>query len=282
MALDEGDQRVHVNLEYIAVGFMIFMILVVVQTNIFGVTTHIITGFEHSESYKKAANILDVLLLSPGVPSNWWDYETYPHPNNISYIGLALEGSTEEYVLDIKKIQRLNPDSAGYIPPTSVRSLLGLRSYYDYSLRIMPIFNISISNVTGNFNIKVQDLNDLGLPNTNVTAFYVPSSIQAGVDYNSSSQLTEKDGSCNISFDYNPEFGIVVCVSHIGVKVLASKPENLFIRVLDDQVFEATYALISYLEYKTASRSLFTHTEIILRYVKIEGVSYYVEFMLWE
>jgi len=267
--------------EYILAGIMIFMILAVVGINIFNVTTHTLARLEQLKEYRKAADILDSLLLSPGYPPDWWNYSKYPNPENISFIGLALQGSVGAYVLDARKLNRLNSSSNGYIPPTKMRSLLGLRRSYDFSLRIMPVFNVSISNVTGTFNITVRDLNGVGLPNANVTAFYVPRSLEPGVDYNCSYAVTDKDGRCTVSFDYNPEYGIVVCVSKVGVKVIASKPENPRLRIIGERVFEADYPLISYLEYKTASISGFAQREVAFRYVTIDSASYYVEFTLW-
>jgi len=260
---------------------MLIMILIVVQTNIFNMTTHILAGFEQTESYQKAADILDVLLLSPGEPIDWWDYNKYPYTDNVSAIGLAL-GVEEDYVLDIKKISRLDSSSTEYISPTIVRSLLGLRSYYDFSLKITPVFTVTITNTSGNYNIQVHDINGAGLPNSNVTAFYIPSSIQTGVEYNYTSQKTGVDGSCALSFDYNSDYGVVVSVNHLGVKLIASKPENLKLRIVGNQIFEAEYPLVSYFEFKTASYSSFTQTDIVYRYVTIDGVYYYVEFFLWE
>ena len=270
-----------VNVEYIVVGLMIILILVVVQTNILNVTTQILAGYEQSASYQKAAKIMDVLLLSPGEPANWWDSTKYPYLNNISSIGLALEGE-EEYVLDIRKLSRLDPGSSGYLSPTHIRSLLGLRSYYDFSLRITPVFIVTITNTSGNYNIHITDTSGVGLPNSNITAFYVPSSLHTGVEYNYTSQKTGIDGRCNISFDYNASHGIVVCVDHLGAKTMASKPENLNLRIVGNHVFEVQYPLLSSLVCETASYTASAHTGIVYRYVTIDGVYYYVEYSLWE
>lgn len=271
----------YVSIEYIVVGLLLIMILIVVQTNIFNMTTHILAGFEQSESYQKASDILDVLLLSPGEPIDWWNHNKYPQTENINSIGLALAGE-QEYILDIKKISRLNSGSSEYISPTLVRSLLGLRSYYDFSLKITPVFTVTITNTSGNYNIQVHDNHGAGLPNTNVTAFYIPSSIQSGVEYNYTSQITGIDGSCSLSFDYNSDYGVVVSVNHLGVKTISSKPENLKLRIVENQIYEAEYPLLSSLECETASYSSFTQAEIVYRYVTIDGVYYYVEFFLWE
>jgi len=271
----------YVNVEYIVVGLMIILILMVVQTNILNVTTHILAGFEQSASYQKVAKILDVFLLSSGEPADWWDYTKYPDPKNISSFGLALDGE-EEYVLDIRKLWRLDPSSGGYVSPTLVRSLLGLRSYYDFSLKITPVFTVTITNTSGDYNIHVSDTTGVGLPNANVTAFYIPSSLQTGVDYNYTSQKTSIDGSCSISFDYNASHGIVLCVNHLGVTTLASKPENLNLRIVGNHVFETQYPLVSSLECETASYTASTHTGIVYRYVTIDGVYFYVEYSMWE
>lgn len=271
----------YVNIEYIVVGLFLILILIVVQTNVFNVTTHILAGFEQTESHQKAVDILDILMLSPGEPSDWWNYNKYPDTENISSIGLAL-GGVEDYVLDIRKISRFDSSSPGYLSPTTVRSLLGLRSYYDFSLKITPVFTVTIANVSGNYDIQVHDINGAGLPNSNVTAFYIPSSIETGVEYNYTSRITGIDGSCALSFDYNSDYGVVVCVDHLGVKTIVSQPENLKLRIVGNQIFEAEYPLISYLECETASYSSLTQTEIVYRYITIEGVYYYVEFVLWE
>lgn len=269
------------SLEYILAGILIFLILMVTEISVFNMTVHTLAGMEQSEEYTKAAEILDSLLLSPGDPPDWWDYEKYPSPDNITSIGLALQGSVEAYVLDVRKLSRFDSGSSGYLSPVRVRSLLGLSRYYDFSLEITPIFNITISNVTGTYTIRVRDLNGLGVPNVNITAFYVPSSIAPGVDYPCTSNMTRGDGSCTVTFDYNPEYGIAVCARQAGVKVIASKPENLKLRIEGERVFTTTYSLIPYLSYETASGGGLLHGEVVSRYVKIEGVSYYVEFNLW-
>jgi hypothetical protein len=260
---------------------MIFLVLTVVQTNLFNLTTHVLTGLEQPESYQKAADIIDVLLLSPGSPPDWWDYTKYPNPENITSIGLALEGEAD-YVLDLRKLARLNSSSAEYLSPSFVRSLLGLRSYYDFSLKITPVFQVSIANASGEYTVQVSDINGAGVPNSNVTAFYIPSSIQTGIDYAFTSQRTGEDGSCVLTFAYDPEYGVIVNVNHIGVTVLASKPENLKLRVVGSHLFEAQYPLVTDLDYGTAFPGSATHTEIVHKYVQTDGVYYHVEFTLWE
>jgi len=82
-----------------------------------------------------ALTALKSMLLDTGDPVNWGS-----DPNGIQRFGLASSAGGSFYVLDPNKVQRL--DIVGY---DKVRDLLGLEGY-GFSLRILPPFNVTITD----------------------------------------------------------------------------------------------------------------------------------------
>lgn len=156
-------------IEYISAGIIISLIL--------GLTIHFssnmvdvkVNAIEQKTGFEIAGNVIDTLLLSPGRPNNWGDSPELP-----SSMGLALDDAIKLYQLDPSKVRRLSNESENYIPPYMVRDLLGLSACYYISIRIMPIYTISISNITEEI-FSVSVTNQWGSPvsNANITAAYV-------------------------------------------------------------------------------------------------------------
>jgi len=156
-------------IEYITAGIIISLIL--------GLTIHFssnmvdvkINAIEQKTGFAIAGNVIDTLLLSPGSPNNWGD-----SPEPPSTMGLALDNAIKLYQLDASKVRRLSSESENYIPPYMVRDLLGLSACYYISIRIMPVYTITISNITEEiFSISVTNQWGSPVSNVNVTAAYV-------------------------------------------------------------------------------------------------------------
>jgi hypothetical protein len=81
-----------------------------------------------------ALNVFDAILLGGGSPAHWGS--TFPFDqNSVSIFGLASSEESSLYILDMDKVQRLDPESPGYIEYPRARDLLELEDY-GFSLSI--------------------------------------------------------------------------------------------------------------------------------------------------
>lgn len=156
-------------IEYISAGIIISLILgltIHFSTNIVNLK---VNAIEQEMGFNMAENVLDTLLLSAGIPSNWGDSPDLP-----SSIGLALDNAIKLYQLDSAKIKRLSKESTNYIPPHMVRDLLGLGGCYYISFKIMPVFSMEVTNTTSeSFSIRVTNRWGSPISNANITAAYI-------------------------------------------------------------------------------------------------------------
>jgi hypothetical protein len=75
-----------------------------------------------------ASNVFNAILQGTGSPSNWGS--SFPfNQNNVQTFGLAYSSSFSRYVLDSDKVQRLDPNSPGFIDYARIRDLLKLQRY---------------------------------------------------------------------------------------------------------------------------------------------------------
>jgi len=268
----------HVNYEYILAGIVLLLILWVTEMNIVTVMTHQLTKMEQETEYPAAGRILDMILLSPGYPSNWGNLSGDPLT-----LGFAVQNALRAYALDISKVSRLKEESLGYISPGKARALMGLSEDYHFNLTIVPVFNIEIVNASSEgqirFNITVTDHRGFRVPNVNVTGFYIPSSWTGGT-CPSESVITALDGSCILTFDPLPDRSLVVCATELNVKVVQTDPAGLSVRVEGGYVTKSDFPAIESVHYATGSVSSLNF-ESAFRYAEIDGVTYYVKFDLW-
>ncbi|PDM26243.1 hypothetical protein CP083_04835 [Candidatus Bathyarchaeota archaeon B24-2] len=264
------------SIEYIIAGLTILSILVVAETNMLTLIVHTLTDVQQEVSYGKAEEILDTLLLSPGYPPDWGADSEVPE-----LMGLAVQSSTEEYILDPKKVLRLTEYSDHYIPPATTRSILGLDRGYQFSLRIIPFFIITINN-QGNGTYTISVVNYRGVPasNVNVTGYYIPIPFRYNATYQIESAITGVDGTCTLTFDYTPNSTLLVCASQLGVESLAAEESNLNLKVKNGYVVESETPIIASVEYSTGALSQLKK-DVITKFVKIDGYTYYVDFILW-
>lgn len=266
----------HVDYEYILAGITILLILLATEINMFTIMSQEMTRMEQERGYTIAEDILDVILLSPGDPEDWGKY-----PSDPTSFGLAAQNSLKAYVLDANKVIRLSRNSSDYLSPGRVRSLLGLSRGYQFSLNLMPIFNINISSSgDGNFTVIVKNYKSIPAPNVNVTGYYIPQSWAPGVEYTHQSGVTGFNGSCALSFNPEPDHVLVVCANQLGIKATETNPKGLRFRVEGDSVVKSDTPLVPAINYSSGS-PFGMKRESVFRYAEIDGLTYCAEFNLW-
>jgi len=226
---------------------------------------------------EKADKIIDMMLLSTGRPVDWGGMIEEPET-----MGLALENSIELYQLDPDKVHRLSSDSTSYISPGRVRDLLGLSAYYYTAIRVYPIFNITVTQLSAEkFHIKVFSQWKLPVSNVNITAAYLNVPIDEVNKANITSfmdislddafyayNMTNTLGTCTLNFTgAGTRETLLVMASQLSVKSLTTWP------TLSEHI-------IGVIESSMGSVSGF-NTETVYRNVEIDGLNYFVRFTLW-
>ncbi|MEM2092064.1 MAG: hypothetical protein QXR59_02110 [Candidatus Bathyarchaeia archaeon] len=266
----------HVNYEYIMAGIILLLIFSVTGANIMSVVTHRLSRMEQETEYPLAERLLDMILLSPGYPPDWGIRSEDPLA-----FGLASTNALRDYVLDISKVYRLIEDSPNHIPPSVARKLMGLSSRYNFNLRIMPVFQIEIVNISSTYRITVTNYRGFRIPNVNVTVFYVNRSLStSSLFYSQASVLTNTSGECTVTFDPKPNHVLLVYINHLEVKAAKSYPPGLKLRVEGGCIVECDYPVIESITYATGVYSS-AYIETASRYVEIEGTTYYVRLDVW-
>jgi hypothetical protein len=235
-----------------------------------------IADWEQAAGYQTAEGLLDMLLLSPGEPSNWNDFSDDPQR-----LGLASSKAFEDYALDSQKVERLTPNSTHYIHPATLRSLLGISSTIGLSLRIIPTLNLTVTfKEPGEYNLTVRDLKGLSVPNVKVTSYYVSMPFDPYADPELQESVTDVHGNASLSYSPRANAGLVVCVSQSDIRAIATYPEDAMLTVQGNHVTSSTNPAV--LAVNSATGSFFGYTrEIASRYVKIDGYTYYAELILW-
>jgi hypothetical protein len=262
--------------EYILAGFMMFVMLVALHTNMQNFITDT-TALIMQEEYNMAESLLDMILLSPGSPPNWSSTDPI-------LFGLAAQETTDTYVLDSRKVIRLDKNHTDYpyISPGELRSLLGLTSDINLVIRITPIFPIEVEAQGGGI-YRIVVTNHRGVPtaNVNVTGYYVPESLGSPNERFQNDSVTRIDGSCTLDFGEEKDgYVLVVCADLIGVKTMQTEPPFLRVRVEGDQVIQSEVPLINLINY-TSGSFFGLNTEWAARYVEIDGFTYYFELEVW-
>jgi len=270
----------HISYEYILAGLVVLLVLTSTEITMYALMSQRLASLKQESGYTTADKILDILLLSPGDPSDWG--------KNVSEtpvsLGLADQNAMRAYFLDPNKVERLHENSTGYISPSEARDLLGLRGSYQFSLRIKPVLSIGISSVEfgvyETFTITVRDTKGFPVPNVNITAYYVPESLASGADYPHGSNITRIDGTCTVTFMAILDV-LVVQAEQLGVRVVVTHPSGFNFVVEGGRVFESDTLLVT--DFPPYSTGLVSglDKEFVSRYVEIGGLTYVVEFELW-
>jgi hypothetical protein len=265
--------------EYIMAALMMFVMLVTLHTNMQSLITDT-SALITQEEYRMAESLIDIILLSPGNPSNW----SLTDP---VLFGLATQETTGTYSLDPKKVLRLDENCTEYpfLSPGKLRSLLGLTSDINLVIRITPILIIEIQPQGGRI-YKIVVTNHRGVPtaNINVTGYYVPESLGSG-DQAQQQSITGIDGSCILDFSaFEPpplvNYALVVCADLIGVKTMRTDPPYLNVRIEGGKVVQSEVPLINCIDYSSGS-FYGLNTDWAARYVEIDGFTYYFELEIW-
>jgi hypothetical protein len=261
--------------EYILAGFMMFVMLVALNANLQTLISNT-TALMMEEDYNMAESLIDMILLSPGNPANW--STTTP-----TIFGLASQAATGTYVLDAKKVIRLDENHTNFpwISPGELRSLLGLTSDINLVIRITPIFPIEIqSQGGGKYKITVTNHKGIPLANVNVTGYYVPKTQGLNGNWVQDQSITGVDGSCTLDFGSSAVGYVVVCADLISVKTMQTDPSYLNVRVEGGRVVQSDVPLITSLNY-TPGSFYGLNTDWAARYVEIDGFTYYFELEVW-
>ena len=263
--------------EYVLAGLMMFVMLVALHSNL-QTLIYDTTTLAMQEDYNMAESLIDMILLSPGNPPNW-------SLNNPTLFGLAAEETIDTYVLDSRKVIRLdeNYNSSTYISPWELRSLLGLTSGINLIIRITPIFPIDIQPMgNGKYGITVTNHRGVPLANVNVTGYYLNESLGSSSGRDQSQNITGMDGSCTLDFSsvYDPEYILVVCADLVGVETMQTFPSYLAVRVEGGRVIQSEVPLIGSINY-TSGSFYGLDTDWAARYVEIDGFTYYFELEVW-
>jgi len=263
--------------EYILAGLMMFVMLVALHSNLQNLIYNN-TALAMQEDYNMAESLIDMVLSSPGNPPNW-------SSTNPTLFGLAAEETINTYVLDSRKVIRLdeNYNSSTYISPGELRSLLGLTSGINIIIRITPIFPIDIQPLgNGEYGITVTNHRGVPLANVNVTGYYLNESLGSISERYQNQSVTWMDGSCTLDFSsvYDPEYILVVCANLVGVETMQTYPSYLAVRVEGGQVIQSEVPLISTINY-TSGSFYGLDTDWAARYVEIDGFTFYFELEIW-
>lgn len=267
----------HASIEYISAGIIISLILGATAQYTTNMVYDRINLIEQNVGVEKADKINDLLLLSSGCPVDWGG--AYDEPDAM---GLALDNSLQLYQLDADKVRRLSGESPNYIPPARVRDLLGLSAYYYTSIKVFPLFNMTVTQLSEEmFSVKVVNQWELPVSNVNVTAAYVNVSIGEVTATNITSfmdlslddafyafNMTNALGTCTLNFaGAGAQETLLVMASQLSVKCLTTWP------TLSDHI-------IGNIESSMGSVSGF-NMETVYRNVDIAGLNYIVRFTLW-
>jgi hypothetical protein len=273
----QGGKRGRLNaiFEYIIAGLIMLIMVSAVHTNISNMINDKLILIEQEE-YSTAESILDMILLSPGIPTNWGNSTEPP-----VLFGLASEKATEVYNLDANKVIRLDENSSLYIYPGELRSLLGLNSECNFIIRLNPILTIDIESLGyGDYEVTVKDSKGFPAPNVNVTGYYVHKSLIPHSEQIIDNAITEVDGKCTLSFDQRTDYVLVVCASLLEVKTMKIESLGYDFRVEGDRVIRGEVPLVNSITYTTGSFYGLV-TQRAERYVMIDGFTYLFEFEIW-
>jgi len=265
----------HVSIEYIFAGITVFLILGVTSQYATNIVHNSASLIEKEGAAERADKIIDMLLLSPGSPQGWGEQLDEPRT-----MGLAVENAIKLYKLDASKVKRLSSNATNYIPPYRVRDLLGLSTYTYISLKIYPLFNISITKITEeSFSVKVLNQWNAPVSNINITAAYSDITDLTKEDISSfmdntlenasyTSNNTDLLGTSTLSF---PGIGtqptLIVLASALDVKSLAIWPQG-------------NSPLVGVLEASMGTSSAYS-TDIVSRSVDIDGLNYIARLAVW-
>jgi hypothetical protein len=140
----------------------------------------------------KTNQVIDMILLTTGSPSNWGDLTTVP-----DNLGLASKGSNDPYVLDGGKLRRL---LNGSIPTSDVRRLLSLGQNFDFTINLKLILNQSIVQINSTaYEVTVEDWKGFRVPNTMIDGYYFDSSWAPGDPFEHLQGITGVEGKVMIA-----------------------------------------------------------------------------------
>jgi hypothetical protein len=274
------------SLEYIAAGIIMCLILGVTGKYTTGIVYDKVNQVEKNQGLEKAGKLLDLILLTEGIPSDWDENTSEP-----DILGFAFSNSIKMYQLDKEKVLRLSPVTPNYISSSKFKELMGLGSEYYISLKIYPLFNLTLSRKSmGLFETKV--LNQWGTPmsNINITAAYIPNKIveeiseieldsflDFSLDAINDTRMTNSLGLSELNLSGAEETGCILILA----KQLTC--ECLFMLNLDNmnisygQSPNAVYIIDS-----TMGSVSGYNVEVVCKNVKIDDFDYIARFTLWK
>ena len=156
---------------------------------------------------------------------------------------------------------------------------MGLNKGYHFSLKISPILT---ARIEGNGSFTVYVTNHIGspAPNVNVTIYYFSNTENPITGLIKKSNITLIDGHCKLEFEPKQDYILLVKMEQYGIKVVCSKPENVYFSIKGNNVFASSTPIFSELIYSTGS--IFSYEcQYLSRYVEVDGSTYIVEVNFW-
>jgi hypothetical protein len=260
--------------EYLSAGIILFLILGFTSQYATNMIYDKINLIEKNAGFEKADKIIDMILLSPGKPENWSMSAGDPDS-----LGLSLADAVKSYQLDSGKVIRLSDMSDKYIPPYRVRDLIGLSTYYYISLEIFPLFNISVTNSSNIFSVKILNQWNIPVSNVNITAAYsnieniTSNDIVLFMDNNLRDavyqyNMTDALGTCELNFSsVGGRKSLIILASQMDVKSATTWPtlsKDLIGTIVSSMGTSSNY-----------------NVETVYKNVEINGLSYIVRFSIW-
>lgn len=220
-------------------------------------------------------NAFNALLLGIGSPSNWGSI--YPFdPEDVETFGLAYSAQSSQYILDVNKVQRLDPESPAYINYSQVRRLLKLEGY-GFQFSLFRPFNIdtdiSWTETMTSFTVNLTRTEDgTPIPNGQVNATIIVTAFKPNTDdpplyfqYGDYNYVTNATGQCQgsvtftIPSGYTVNYAVAVfTVTVAGMSTIATAQRN---NPVQNLLSINTYGDTITLMYRNGSESLFSEGE---------------------
>lgn len=184
-----------------------------------------------------ALSALNTILLDAGYPINWGSGASF-NPASVVRFGLASANDSALYNLDMDKVMHLvekdefgEPNPMGYLPPDTMRQLLGLQGY-GFNLKILAPFNVTVRDLappanpsdpteqelkTINYEVVVKYNDGKPIPNAVVNASIFYSGESNPIQNIKETRTTNALGKCSLAKSLSGQVSDVIIVFEVTV-----------------------------------------------------------------
>jgi len=218
-------------IEYLIVGTLILVIISFIITQNLLIPSKATNQMSQERLRDEAERTLDIILTSPGIPSNWGD--TYVYVNNsknvrnaqnvqivsVNLTRFGLADNNKPYSLSPTKISYLKYLSdTGQLSSQNIVKITGIdKPFY---LKIIQALNITVTQIsTTSFKIVVKTYNNQPAFNANVTGFLIYTSgtgNNISVGYYKNTKQASLDGTAVLTFPLNQTLQSWVLVVYVS------------------------------------------------------------------